>query len=64
LAQAPLPVSQKPAGPLQSAQEPAILNVQQQPLELGVMPDRLLLAGFDVRQGLFQEPRERQEFPP
>ena len=32
LAQAPLPVPQEPAGPLQDAQEPAILNVEQPPL--------------------------------
>ena len=28
------------------------------------MPDRLLLACFDVRKGLFQKLRKRQEFPP
>jgi hypothetical protein len=28
------------------------------------VPDRLLFAGLDVRQGIFLERRERQEFPP
>jgi hypothetical protein len=64
LAQAAFPISEKTAGPLQAAQEAAILDDQQPPLELRIMPDGLLLAGLYMRESFFENVGERQQIRP